>query len=102
MWVGLAGAIFGGVAEVMIYENQDLLGVEDPWGTSVTWTQLQGESVVFGGLIAGLLWAVAGVVAGPRRLPLVSAISTSLVALIGWITIFTQVASYNVMKQLRL
>jgi hypothetical protein len=87
--VGLAGAIFSGAAEVMIHANQDLLGVEDPWGGgSIIRTQLEGGVVVFGGLIGGLLWAVAGVVAGPRHLPLVSAISTSLVALIGWITIF--------------
>lgn len=79
LWIGLAGAIFGGAGELMIYAGDERFGVHGP---SLLFTS------VGGGVVAGLLWSVAGAFAGPRRLPLMSALSTSLVVLVGWIAIF--------------
>jgi hypothetical protein len=78
--VGSVAAIVAAAAGIGIFANDPRMGTSQ--GSSLLFFAL------FGGLIAGLLWTVAGAVAGPRGLPLLLALGTSLVVLIAWIAIF--------------
>lgn len=46
------------------------------------------SGVLISMLVAGLGWAVAGAVAGPRRLPLSLAAGTALTVLASWIAVY--------------
>jgi hypothetical protein len=71
---GLTGTVLSGILQVMIFANDTR---EDVWSYAVVGT-----------LIAGLGWAIAGFVAGPRRVPLLFAGLLGLVVLAAWIGFF--------------
>jgi hypothetical protein len=74
--IGLAGGFFAAVLHILIFAHDPRRSMG-----SLDLSTTAG----LGGLIAGLIWAIAGVVAGPRREPLLGAGILSIVALVVWI-----------------
>jgi hypothetical protein len=81
LWTCLTGGLLAGVAEIFIYAHDPRLGMP---GSGLNLT----TAAAIGGVIAGLIWGVAGIVAGPRREALVGAVGVSFVALVSWISAF--------------
>ncbi|MBZ5689676.1 MAG: toll/interleukin-1 receptor domain-containing protein [Acidobacteriia bacterium] len=81
LWTFLTGGLLAGVAQIFIYAHDPRLGMV---GSDL---HLSTAAAV-GGVIAGLIWGIAGIVAGPRREALVGAVGVSFVALVGWISVF--------------
>lgn len=73
--VGMVGAVLAGafLAYVYLHDQRVVLHAFSVW-----------QPTVAGGLLAGALWAVAGAVAGRRRLPLLLALATSVVTVVAW------------------
>jgi hypothetical protein len=69
-----------------------LVGAMTSWIVGLLIFDLEGDAdvVLFGTsiLMSGPLWSVAGAVAGPRRIPWVCAVATSLAVLGIWIVVF--------------
>ena len=80
LFVGLVAAFLGGLAELLIYANDERIGTSA--APSLLYT------TVGGGLVTGLLWAIAGAIAGPRPFPLMSALGVSVVVLVIWISVW--------------
>jgi hypothetical protein len=83
LWIGLVGGVSSVAVNVLIYAN-------DPRRSSLFGSRERAfdATAIGGGIVAGLLWAVAGAVAGPTRSSLASAVITSLVVLGFWVGVF--------------
>lgn len=80
LWAGLAGFVISAISTVFIYSN-------DPrFDGTHSGMNLQ-NAVLLGGSFAAVLWAIAGVIAGPRKPALLAAIGGSIAALIAWIAV---------------
>lgn len=72
---GLAGGFFSAVLQILIFAH-------DPRGVGLV------IPAAAGGAIAGVIWTIAGIIAGPRLAAWVGGIGVSILALVGWLSAF--------------
>jgi hypothetical protein len=80
LWAGLAGSVISAILAVFIYAN-------DPrFDGTHSGLDLRNALLLSGGF-AGVLWAIVGLITGPRTRTLLAAIGGSIAALILWIAV---------------
>jgi hypothetical protein len=80
LWVGIVGGLFSAILQILIFANDSRFGAS---GSAQLLT-----TVLLGGGIAGVVWAVAGFVAGPHRVPLLGSLAMSFIVLASCIGAF--------------
>ena len=77
--VGLAGAAYGAISELVLYAHDARLGSTAMPPLSVT--------AAYGAIAAGALWTVASAIAKTKRTPLLWALATSVGMIVVWVAV---------------